>query len=161
MADITHIVGVDPGLVHTGCVRLLFRPHLRQVWVGTLVVAKVDGPVIRDWAQQRKPSPTIYIEGFRARHNYSTNTEMIQAVAEVRACTKGTVLSNIGVKQVVRRDLMDLLGVWRFATTTHHQDLRSAAMIALFGMLKQDETNRLLADVVADHLAGATWSVYT
>lgn len=54
---------------------------------------------------------------------------------------------------------MNLLGVWKFSTVTHHQDLRSAARIALFGMLKNEETNRLLADVVADHLKGSDWDV--
>jgi hypothetical protein len=60
---------------------------------------------------------------------------------------------------VVRRQLMELVGVWSFTTSTHHQDLRSAARIALLGMLKHAVTNELLADIVADHLKGTTWQV--
>jgi hypothetical protein len=33
MADITHVVGVDPGLVHTGCVRMVFVPLARTILV--------------------------------------------------------------------------------------------------------------------------------
>ena len=45
------------------------------------------------------------------------------------------------------------------APPTHHQDLRSAARIALLGMLRDEQMNRLLADVVRDHLAGETWTI--
>jgi hypothetical protein len=72
---------------------------------------------------------------------------------------KATVVLNTGVKKIVKRPLMELLGVWSFATGTHHQDLRSAARIALYGMLKHEPLNRLLSDVVRDHLRGEDWDV--
>jgi UDP-glucose 6-dehydrogenase len=84
---------------------------------------------------------------------------MAKAVSDMRAASKGKVLDNTGVKTLIRRRLMELLGVWRFATPTNHDDLRSAARIALLGMLKDEQHNKLLADVVRDHLAGETWEV--
>jgi hypothetical protein len=85
---------------------------------------------------------------------------MLAAVADMRRETRGTVLNNTGVKKVVRQPLMELLGVWKFSTTTHHQDLRSAARIALLGMLKHQELNRLLTEVVKDNLEGRGWRVH-
>ena len=83
------------------------------------------------------------------------------AVQEYRGLKGSTVLPNMGVKKVVRRPLMELLGAWKFSTVTHHQDLRSAARIALLGMLKDPHMNRLLFDVVLDHIEGRTWRVHT
>jgi hypothetical protein len=85
--------------------------------------------------------------------------QMVAAVSMMRKEVAGHLLMNTGVKKVVRRQLMDLLGVWSFSTVTHHQDLRSAARIAIYGMLKHAVMNELLADVVADHLKGRTWQV--
>jgi hypothetical protein len=160
MSNVTHVVGVDPGLVHTGCVRLVFEPDTHLVLVETEVVLGPDAVRVRDWARPKaKTSPTIYIEDYRTRHHYAPDPEMVKAVAEMKKVTAGVLLANTGVKKVVRQELMELLGVWRFSQTTHHQDLRAAARIALFGMLKHDTTNRLIADVVRDHLDGRTWQV--
>jgi len=87
--------------------------------------------------------------------------QMVTAVQRMRKEVAGVLLLNTGVKKVVRRQLMELVGVWSFPTVTHHQDLRSAARIGLLGMLKHAVMNQLLADVVADHLKGMTWQVKT
>jgi hypothetical protein len=42
---------------------------------------------------------------------------------------------------------------------TNHQDLRSAARIALLGMAKNEETNGVLASVVSAHLNNNPWTV--
>lgn len=162
MSDVTHIVGVDPGLVHTGCVRMVFVPLARTILVDHKVVAGPDSTAVRDWARGPQPygvPPTIYIEDYQPRHHYTPDLEMVKAVSVMRKEAAGIVLMNTGVKKVVRRQLMELVGVWSFPTVTHHQDLRSAARIALLGMLKHAVTNELLADVVADHLKGHTWQV--
>ena len=86
---------------------------------------------------------------------------MVSAVTEFRKELGGTVLQNMGVKKVVKSPLMELLGVWNFNTPTHHQDLRSAARIGLLGMLKDDILNKLLTDIVADHLSGEAWDVHS
>jgi hypothetical protein len=84
---------------------------------------------------------------------------MLNAVAEFRKETKGTVLDNTGVKKIVKPSVLQVLGAWDFATPTHHQDLRSAARIAVLGMMKDQTMNTLLADVVRDHIDGKPWTI--
>jgi hypothetical protein len=62
------------------------------------------------------------------------------------------ILDNTGVKKVVTKPLMQLLGCWDFPTVTHHQDLRSAARIALYGGLKDQDINSLLTQIVMKQL---------
>lgn len=156
----TAVVGVDPGLVHTGVVRMTFDSTSRTVVVDETAVPGLDPTATAAWIHtQPVPSSQIFIEGYRTRSNFSTDQAMVAGVQELRQVLKGQVVLNTGVKQVVRRPLMELLGVWQFATVTHHQDLRSAARIALLGMLKSEQLNRVVTQVVLDHLAGRTWNV--
>ena len=159
-----HVGGVDPGLVDTGVVRMVFTPERRHVHVTHKVVKGTDATEVADWLLNPAAvlhRPSVFIEGYRPRSGFATDLRMVGAVRDVRVATGGQVLSNTGVKKVVRRGLMELVGVWSFTTPTHHQDLRSAARIALLGMLKDKHMNVLLADVVRDHLAGDSWSVRT
>jgi len=161
----THIVGVDPGLVHTGVVSMLFMPGTKRVRVLHKAVLGTDAHAVADWinldAGGKTFRPDIWIEGYRSRSNLSSDARMIKAVADMRAVTRGKVLDNTGVKKVVKQPTMELLGVWNFATPTHHQDLRSAARIAILGMLKDPDQNRLIADIVKAHLAGTPWTITT
>ena len=157
----THVVGVDPGIVHTGVVRLFFDPSSRDISVEHEAIAGPDGDAARRWiSTQRGPVPHIFIEGYKPRSNFGTDAEMVAAVQTLRGQLPGaSVLLNHGVKKVVKQPLMELLGCWKFSTPTHHQDLRSAARIALLGMLKSEHLNRVLTTVVIDHLEGRTWHV--
>jgi hypothetical protein len=156
----THIVGVDPGLVHTGVVRLWFEPRHREITVDHYVVLGPDGKVVNQWVRQ-EPHPEIFIEGYRPRSNLNSDERMVKGVAAIALATKGKVLNNTGVVKVVKPQLLELIGAWRFSTPTHHQDLRSAARIAVLGMLKNDTHNALLTSVVRDHLRGRTWRVHS
>lgn len=159
----TLVTGIDPGLVHTGVVDLLFVPADRRIEVETVAIVGPDVQAAQVWinkGRQRSAFQHIYIEGYRPRSNFGTDTKMVAAVQALKAgLPTSTILLNHGVKKVVKQPLMELLGVWKFGTVTHHQDLRSAARIALFGMLKQEPLNRLLTTVVRDHLEGRTWDV--
>jgi hypothetical protein len=158
MTHVTDIVGIDPGLVHTGLVRMVFDPSVQLVTVSHAVVDGCDGGTVANTVG-RKPGK-IFIEGYRPRSNLNSDKRMVEGVASIRTATKGEVLMNTGVKKVVRRPLMELLGVWTFSTPTHHQDLRSAARIALLGMLKDDTMNELLTTIVIDAHQGLPWSVH-
>jgi hypothetical protein len=159
--NVTHVVGVDPGLVHTGVVSLLFKPAQRSVLVSDRVVLGPDPDATRDAVPLCGVEPRIFIEGYRPRSHLHTDAEMTKAVLEMKKALPGSkVLLNTGVKKVVKPQLMELLGCWKFGTVTHHQDLRSAARIALLGMAKDEELNKLLALVVSDHLEGRTWDVH-
>lgn len=163
----THVIGVDPGLVHTGVVRLLFTPESQAITVEHEAVAGPDTAATGRWIRDLQvggpgfnPKPHIFVEGYRPRSHFSTDERMTEAVQNMRRELDATVLLNTGVKKVVKQPLMELLGVWKFSTSTHHQDLRSAARIALLGMLKNELLNRLLTDVVRAHLAGRPWRVH-
>jgi hypothetical protein len=156
---VTHVVGVDPGLVHTGVVNLVFKPEVKEILVLDRLVVGLNDTEVQKAVALVGTKPIIFIEGYKPRSNLNSDRRMQDGVTRIRQATGGKVLDNMGVKKVVKKSLMDLLGVWSFTTTTHHQDLRSAARIALLGMLKDDELNRLLADVVRDHLNGDDWRV--
>jgi hypothetical protein len=157
--SVTHVVGVDPGLVHTGVVSLLFKPDQREILVIDRVVQGLDARAVKAVVPLHGVSTTVFVEDYRTRSNFAVDNQMVAGVKEMAHELSGVVVNNTGVKAVVRQPLMRLLGVWNFATTTHHQDLRSAARIAVFGMLKDDALNELVADVVRDHTNGRTWKV--
>lgn len=165
------IIGVDPGLVHTGLVFMKFDSINRELRIGHSVI---DGGKYKgsDHARQVQSlvanilfgtpikDSYVFIEGYKPRSHFNTDKDMVRLVTLMRATVvRNKVLLNTGVKRVIKQSLMDLLGVWHFTTVTHHQDLRSAARIALLGMVKDDELNRLLADYIKDHLCGRGWRV--
>ena len=162
----THVIGVDPGLVHSGVVRLVFVPDDEEIVVEHEAVVGPNAYAAGQWIRRNNlgrgvlPQPFIWIEGYKPRSHYGTDHRMHSAVQDFKRETNGTVLLNTGVKKVVKQPLMEVLGCWKFSTTTHHQDLRSAARIALLGMLKHEGLNKLLAEVVKAHLEGRAWRVH-
>lgn len=160
MNDTLHVYGIDPGLVHTGVVRMTFTPSSKKISIGATVIEKrmVDQTkAVIDHTQRAKH---IFIEGYRPRSHYGTDEKMVTLVQELHAALPyNKVLLNHGVKKVIRRPLMQLLHVWDFDIKTHHHDLRAAARIGLYGMVKDEELNELLAQIVFDHVAGRTWDV--
>lgn len=159
--SVTHIVGIDPGLVHTGVVRMVFDPDNRRIDNDHTAIVGPDVTAARQWIGQpyQLPMAEVFVEDYRPRSAYNTDKRMGDAVRAFRGITGAKVLDNTGVKKVVSRELMELLGVWVFSTPTNHQDLRSAARIALLGMLKDEQHNRLIADVVKAKLDGQPWRV--
>lgn len=159
---VTRIIGIDPGLVHTGIVEFRFSPAIKQV---TIVPAAVLGTNVSHIAAAVLPdSPgeerSVFIEDYRPRSHYSTDAKMSSLVTSLHRAIKGSkVIDNTGVKKVITKSLMKALKVWLFTTKTHHQDLRSAAYIGLYGMVKDDTLNEVLADFVRDFLDGDPWVV--
>lgn len=160
MRHVLYVGGVDPGLVHTGVVGLAFNPFTKRVEVKHHVVIGPDVSAVKDWFDHNLHQPEkIFIEGYRPRSHFGTDTKMVEAVSKMRALPNSEVLNNTGVKKVVKRKLLELLHLWSFSTPTHHADLRSAARIAVLGMLKDPEMNKLLSEIVRDHLNGDDWHV--
>ena len=161
MTKVAHVVGIDPGLVHTGCVRMVFDCWRQKILLDYSVVTGLDSTATAAWVKQfDDPRPTVFIEAYRPRHNLAPDTRMVAGVAAMKAALPGAiVLANTGVTRVVPAPLMALLEVLDWPQSTHHQDLRSAARIALLGMMKNPSLNRVLSATVRDHLAGRTWEV--
>lgn len=155
--SVTHVIGVDPGLVHTGLVALSFDADNRVLRVNHDLMHGIDLPTIKGWCTS---SRRVYVEAYRPRLKLGTDNRMLQAEAEIRAAVPSArFLPNMGIKKVVTEELMRLLEVWKFPTVSHHQDLRSAARIALLGMMKDDNLNHALAEMVREQLDFQTWTI--
>lgn len=162
----TLIVGIDPGLRDTGVVTISFDPLNKSVTVRTFVIdgqtVKAKPDLIRWWlAGFSQPAVTrVFIEKFVPRPGMNTTTGMTELERLLSSDIKGSKLvRNTGVKVIITKALLDLFGLWKFDLVTNHDDLRSAARIALFGMSKDPELNTLLADVVRASLDGSPWTV--
>jgi hypothetical protein len=160
------VIGIDPGLVHTGIVMLDFNTDDRRLIVGHRAVDGLDSVASRAAVEDlagHKPYPTldIFIEWYRPRSGYAVDEAMVQANSDFRRDLAGQLLRNNGVKQVVSPELMKLAGVWSFGSRTHHQDLRSAARIALLGMMLEPALNQVLYTFTTDNIDGRKWDVRT
>lgn len=158
---IAHIVGIDPGLVHTGVVRLIFDSKNHTLTIESTVLDGLDAEGANDWTfQTGLPRPEVFIEKYQPRQVLSTDVRMVQGEKEFKHwLPSAKVLSNTGVKRVAAEPLMRALGVWKFNSVTHHQDLRSAARIAVLGMMKDDNLNQVLADFIRAHLNHKPWQI--
>ena len=160
MITVAHVIGNDPGIVHTGVVHLFFRPNLKILEVEDHLVSGLDAPAVAAWVQQIPDRHYVFVEKYAPRQALDSDVRMVQGEQDLRReIPNATFLRNTGVKKVVPPALMQAAGVWNFSTVTHHQDLRSAARIALLGMLKEPRLNRILSDLVQAHLDGHPWTV--
>ena len=159
------VIGVDPGLVHTGIVMLDFDFDKRRLTVESRTVAGLDSAAARQQVVAMttwlKPYSTldIFIEWYRPRSGFAVDEQMVQANSDFKRDLQGHLLRNTGVKKVVTKELMELAHVWSFKTSTHHQDLRSAARIALLGMMLDPALNKVLYIFATDNTDGRNWNV--
>lgn len=165
MLSVAHVIGVDPGLVHTGTVGIEFDPLSKVVAVDHHVSDGLDPDDVQTWIQSRYPGhrPEVFIEKYVPRLRLGSDERMVKGEAAFLSTLKHVgpvrLIRNTGVKQMVPQELMQLLNVWQFPTSTHHQDLRSAARIALYGLMRDNRLNLILAECIRDHLDGRTWEV--
>lgn len=157
------VIGIDPGIVHTGVVVYKFRPLSLEISISYGVYEGVDADYI---ANGLSASPkvgdlsTVFIEGYRPRSHFSTDARMVEAVSELRKAFPGSkVLDNTGVKKIVTPSLIRLLRSDKWRIATHHDDLTSAARIAVLGMMKDPELNKVLADFVRDSIHNSPWDI--
>jgi hypothetical protein len=155
-----HIVGIDPGIVDTGVVRLKFRPQICTLEVSYAVVSGIDAKRIGDWIRLEDEPALVFVEKYRPRSNFGTDQRMVEGERDLRVVLKdATFLNNTGIKAVVKPNILMSMGLWKFRLSTHHQDLRSAARIAVLGMMKDDQGNRVLSDFIVAQLDGDPWTV--
>jgi hypothetical protein len=158
------VVGVDPGIVHTGLVVLSFddeaHSYVRHFDVidGLDATATLTGIECVIYPRSVR-TVDVFIEKYRPRSGFSTNEKMMEANGNFRRELHGRLLPNTGVNQVVGKPLLQLLDLWTFGRSTHHDDLRSAARIAVLGMLLDPLMNHLLYTFITDNLEGRHWNV--
>jgi Holliday junction resolvasome RuvABC endonuclease subunit len=154
------VIGIDPGLVDSGIVVLEFHPAREQVVAQCAAIA-TDYDDLETTAQMvysalsdmlAEPLPNeayIFIEAYRERgQTYGTNSKMRELLSALRTVLpKAVVLDNMGVKKVITPQMMKALDLTGFPRT-NHDDIQSAARIALLGMVKDDELNAVLYRVL-------------
>ena len=141
---------------------MLFKPGLKVLSVEHKVVPGTNAEAVAEWVFDSSIifAPKVFVEKYTPRLKMDSDSRMVAMEQDLRRELYGALfLPNTGVKRVISQQLMEALGVWSFRTPTHHQDLRSAARIALLGMVKDPGLNRVMADVVRDHLEGKPWVV--
>ena len=158
-------VGVDPGLVDTGVVAIHIDTLARVFApVATLAKGLDTEELARAIGRTRSPGYTYshftFIEKYRQRSHFNTDNRMLEGVREFsKVVDNPVVLDNTGVKKIVLPNMMKTLGLWQFSTSTHHQDLRSAAAIALLGMIKNGRLNALLYDILDGTYIANRWHI--
>ena len=178
------IIGIDPGIVHTGIVAYAICTHGKA---GITMIYRVidtedaakderhriisDGvsqfledmlPVLesRNYATEETPM-LIFIEDYRSRASSNKpDAQMREIVSALRRLLPlANVVDNTGSKKIARPALMQKLGLNTFRAT-HHQDLQAASRIMIYGALKQEHLNTLLAELL-DRSIYANTSVTT
>lgn len=171
MAEVIRVVGVDPGIISPAAVLYQFNLRTKRIVVLTSYVREGTGLAGRLVNLQRKVMKNYYetsafweethefdhvfIEGYRSRSNFTTDRPMQEQIVEFkthygRISNNTKVLDNMGIHNVVRPKLFRLMGGYDLDNDrkTHHSDIQSAAKIALFGMIKDQELNMLLSEIV-------------
>lgn len=165
----TSIIGIDPGVVHTGCVGLVFYEENRLIDVSYLLINDVDPEAVRDWVDEQPKPAAIFIEDYNPGNFGKTDKRMSESLGKLKAEFPPAdhpyivkYVDNAGVNTLVPAKLLETFGVARFPVATHHNDLVSAAKIALLGMMQdksQHSLRLLVSQVVLDELRGNPWDV--
>ena len=155
------VVGIDPGIVNTGIVVYFICPQERRVILKHTAIEGCKVEDIRAFLALcldlffARPWTYVFVEAYRPRSHFDTDARMGAAVNEIKKMGPEVyALDNSGVKNVVSRAMLELLNSWSFSTKSNHQDVRSAARIAILGMLKNETLNNLLAQVVLSKIEG-------
>ncbi len=161
------IVGIDPGIINTGIVVYFINPHDRHVFIKHTAIEGCKTEDILNFLavhmdlSAARPWTYVFVEAYRPRSHFDTDARMGAAVNEIKKMGPEVyALDNSGVKNVVSRALLDLLHSWHFTTKSNHQDIRSAARIAVLGMLKNEHLNQLLADLVMTRNTPSAYTYY-
>ena len=142
------LVGIDPGVVHSGVVRFEFQIPQQKLLINFKLFNGLECDEIVRYVKYR-PYEKAFIEKYQPRSHFSWDTDMQTAVIELKKrLPHSRVLLNTGVKKVITDALMRTLDVWQFPAVSHHQDLRAAARIGLYGMVKDPEWNQELYRMV-------------
>jgi hypothetical protein len=154
---IVHIAGIDPGIVHTGLVGITLDSEERTIRVLHHVVEGTDVNEVMKYFSPPLEGAQVFIEKYRDRGTvFNTHTKMRAFELALKNALKGSVLlDNTGVKKVVTRHMLDAL-VGKLPAT-NHQDLESAARIALYGALKDPASNSVIYHALVSHVGGRPW----
>ena len=162
------VVGIDPGIVNTGIVVYFIHPQKRYIVIKHTAIEGCKVEDILDFLalhldmSSARPWTYVFVEAYRPRSHFDTDARMGAAVNEIKKMGQDVyALDNSGVKNVVSRALLELMHSWSFTIKSNHQDVRSAARIAILGMLKNNHLNQLLADIVMRSNTHSAYKYFT
>ena len=158
--DSLQVFGVDPGIVHTGLVELNWDFHNQELRVNARSVNGITEQSVNELQkrieQRMWRKSNIIVEEYRPKSHFSTDTKMVEGQAMLKLhLPSAKIINNSGVKSIVTKELLQLLDLYDWPTT-HHNDLRSAARIALLAMLRDERANNRLAEFVGAALDNKT-----
>ena len=159
------LIGVDPGLRDTGIVECLFYnedpsydTYLEkgeQLVLSHATAEDIWGELlflIAERAEKTEWRTVIYVEKYLDRGtSFGTHGRMRELETQLRLLAqKSPILqkagslsfvNNTGVKKIITNKVLTALQLDTFTTASNHQDLKSAARIALYGAAKDKELN--------------------
>jgi len=169
------MVGVDPGLVHTGIVALHLDTEARTHEVDYRIIQGEPMPdkaaarsrvLIDNTALVRTAVDEFlgmgemhgFIEKYVDRGTvFQTHGPMREFEHLLKDALPGfKIIDNMGSKQIAVPPLMKAFHLNTFPTT-NHRDLQAAARILMFGALKDDELNKVLTEYMIDFVDGNPW----
>ena len=150
--DSLQVFGIDPGIVHTGLVELNWDFHNQELRINARSVDGITEQSVIELQKRIKQcmwrKSNIIVEEYRPKSHFSTDTKMVEGQAMLKLrLPSAKIINNSGVKSIVTKELLQLLDLYDWPTT-HHNDLRSAARIALLAMLRDERANNRLAKFV-------------
>ena len=152
--------GVDPGLVHTGVVTIRLDNCSRSVSVNPTVFDGADVDTVADYLVHSEDLGPVFVEKYEDRGtSFTTHHEMRAFETQLKRLVPHVVmLSNTGVKKVVKNDMLARLHCLDFPTT-NHRDLQAAARIGIYGALKDPAANSLIYQYLLDSVRGEPWQI--
>jgi hypothetical protein len=168
--------GIDPGIVDTGLVIIELDNKFETVsyryklWTEVTEIVHhsmiVDPKFLSQLGTTVKAATKkgvgyktlVAVEGYRNRgKNPVQDQRMSDLVQTIRRAVKGSqIVDNTGVKNVVKPRVMGMFG-FEFPRT-NHQDLESAARIALKLGYQDDDANTVISDFVLAEISGSPWT---
>ena len=102
----------------------------------------------------------VFVEKYEDRGTtFTTHSEMRAFETQLKRLVPHIVLlSNAGVKKVVKDDMLERLHCLNFPTT-NHRDLQAAARIGIYGALKDPAANSLIYQYLIDSVRGESWQI--
>lgn len=162
MTDVS-IVGIDPGIIHTGCVALWIDSKRRKIGVYHEVIKGVDVDQVKDWVATPH---ALFIEDYNPGNYQQEDKKMSEALGRLKHVFPPGELAryvdNAGINTLIPKTVLAVFGVDVFPVPTHHNDLVSAGKIALLGMLQDKDSlgyRELISRIVWDRLIGQPWTV--
>lgn len=149
------LAGIDPGVVDTGWTVLEISTNRLEysIYSGAFTGKCVQR--LNDLTALRDKDTRLFIEKYVPRNTFSTSQSMVELQQDLRGVfPRADFVNNQGSKQIVTDTMLRTLGLFTFEQVTHHQDIRSAARIMLFGALKDELLNRELARLLINVIDG-------